>query len=84
MTKRLDYALRLVGILMTGAAGAILVLAPVIYDWALKGRYTDGFSVLPLTMAYCIWFGLLAMAVNYVWCAERPRAAWRQLRRASF
>jgi O-antigen/teichoic acid export membrane protein len=58
-------------------AVSILTLfgAPLVFDWALNGKYTDGWRVLPATMAYCVWFGLLTVFVNYLWCHERPGLA---------
>ncbi len=71
--QTLDSSLRLVALALTVAAAIGLLVAPGIFHWALDDKYTEGFRVLPLTMAYCIWFGLLGLAQNYIWCRER---AW--------
>jgi O-antigen/teichoic acid export membrane protein len=28
---------------------------------------------MPWTLAYCVWYGLLLVAQNYIWCAERMK-----------
>ena len=28
---------------------------------------------MPWTMTYCVWYSLLLLAQNYLWCAERAR-----------
>ena len=69
---RLSFALRLVSIATTTIAIGTLFFAPVIYGWMLQGEFEEGFDVLHVTLAYCIWYGLLTMAANYIWCHERP------------
>ena len=75
---RLSFALRLVGVAMTAIAVGTLIFAPVIFGWMLKGEFEAGFEVLHITLAYCIWYGLLTMAANYIWCHERPGACLRR------
>ena len=70
--SRLDFAIRLVAVAMTAVAVLTLAFAPVIFGWMLKGNFSEGFEVLHVTLAYCIWYGLLTLAANYIWCHERP------------
>ena len=58
--------------LFTGAV-AVLFVAPLLFNFALAGKFTAGLDQLPLTLAYCTWFGTIAVAQNYLWCAEK---AW--------
>jgi O-antigen/teichoic acid export membrane protein len=58
--------------LMLGGA-AILAVAPWLFGWAFAGKYAGGLAVLPLTLTYCVWFGVIGIAQNYLWCAERAR-----------
>jgi O-antigen/teichoic acid export membrane protein len=58
--------------LFTGAVG-VLLIAPLLFHFALAGKFTAGLDQLPLTLAYCTWFGTIAVAQNYLWCAEK---AW--------
>ena len=39
----------------------------------MGGRFAGGLEELPLTLVYCTWFGTVAVAQNYLWCAEK---AW--------
>jgi O-antigen/teichoic acid export membrane protein len=72
---RLGFALKLIGLAVTALSIAALLAVPVVFHWALKGKYAEGCRVLPAAMAYCVWFGLLTVAVNYLWCHERPSLA---------
>ncbi len=58
--------------LLTGSV-AVLAIAPLLFNFALAGKFTAGLDQLPLTLAYCTWFGTIAVAQNYLWCAEK---AW--------
>ena len=41
------------------------------FEGIFQGKYNDGLAVLPLTLVYCIWFGLAVVAQNYLWVAEK-------------
>jgi O-antigen/teichoic acid export membrane protein len=69
----LDVSLKQIALLLTFLAAVGLLVAPGVFAGFLHNRYAEGFRVLPLTMTYCIWFGLLGVAQNYLWCRER---AW--------
>ena len=71
--KSLDFALKTIALALTAIAAVALLVAPAIFGWALANKYSEGFRVLPMTMTYCIWFGLLPVAKNYLWCREK---AW--------
>jgi O-antigen/teichoic acid export membrane protein len=66
MLKLVTFAVMLGGV-------AILVVAPWLFGWAFEGKYAGGLAVLPLTLTYCVWFGVIGIAQNYLWCAERAR-----------
>ena len=51
----------------------VLLLSPLLFDWILQGRYSEGLSVLPLTLVYCIWFGLITVGQAYLWIAEKGK-----------
>ena len=38
-----------------------------------QGRYDEGLAVMPWTLTYCVWYSLLLVAQNYLWCAEKAR-----------
>jgi len=51
----------------------IILFAPFVFDTILEGRYDEGLSVLPMTLVYCIWFGLTCVAQNYLWVVEKGK-----------
>jgi len=71
VSDRLNLALKLAGLMMTGAGVAVLLGSPVLFGWALGGKYDGGLAVLPWTLAYCVWFALSVIAQNYLLCSER-------------
>jgi O-antigen/teichoic acid export membrane protein len=73
VSRRLNGCLKLTAWAFTATAIVVLLAAPLLFGWVLQGRYDQGLSVLPWTLTYCLWFSLVAVAQNYLWCAER---AW--------
>jgi O-antigen/teichoic acid export membrane protein len=56
------------------AAGVLaLCVAPLLFGVAFQGKFAQGQAILPWTLIYSIWFGLAAVAQNYLWCAEKAR-----------
>jgi polysaccharide transporter, PST family len=72
VVRRLNMVLKL--LLLSTFAGSVAVLfaAPWLFQVAFQNKFQGGLEVLPLTLAYCTWFGTIAVAQNYLWCAERP------------
>ncbi|MBN2023770.1 MAG: lipopolysaccharide biosynthesis protein [Pirellulales bacterium] len=70
---RLNLFLKLLAFTLSAGAVAILLAAPLLFDWALAGKFNDGREVLPPTLAYCIWFGMTLVSQNYLFCAEKAR-----------
>lgn len=73
VSRRVNLMLKLIAFgLMVGGA-MILLAAPVLFDTAYGGKYAPGRAVLPYALASCVWFGLIGIAQNYLWCAEKAR-----------
>src|SRR4030095_9083038 len=70
-SARLHFTLKLLGLSLLLGGAIILVTAPVLFDVAFHGKFRGGLSILPLTIAYCIWFGMARVAQKYLWCAEK-------------
>ena len=68
-------ALKAIGFLFTAGGAFVLAFSPLLFQGILQGRYDDGLSVLPLTLVYCTWYSLAVCGHDYLWCAERGRAA---------
>jgi len=71
--NQLRWTLKLMSLAFTAVGVAILVAAPFIFDTILQGRYEEGLSVLPMTLVYCIWFGLYTVGQDYLWVAEKGK-----------
>jgi O-antigen/teichoic acid export membrane protein len=71
----LRWAFKLTALGFTLGGVLILLVAPLLFDWILQGRYNDGLMVLPMTLVYCIWFGLYCVGQIYLWVAEKGKWA---------
>jgi O-antigen/teichoic acid export membrane protein len=71
--QQMNWSIKLMGISFTIAGISILMMAPFIFDTILQGRYDDGLAVLPMTLVYCIWFGLATVSQDYLWVAEKGK-----------
>ena len=71
--KQLMWALKLMCLAFTFGGIVIEMFAPFIFNTILEGRYGEGLQVLPMTMVYCIWFGLSCVAQNYLWVIEKGK-----------
>jgi O-antigen/teichoic acid export membrane protein len=72
VVRRLNMVLKMLLGSLFAASVATLFLAPLLFEFAFQNKFTSGLAVLPWTLAYCAWFGTIAVAQNYLWCAERP------------
>ena len=71
VSDRLNLVLKITCLVLLSAAAATLLGAPILFQFGFQNKYAAGLSVLPWTLAYCSWFGLFALAQNYLFCAER-------------
>ena len=53
---------------------AVLLIAPILFDTILHGRYDDGREILPYSLALYAWMTATYFSQYFVLCAERPRA----------
>ncbi|MFT5301036.1 MAG: PST family polysaccharide transporter [Mariniblastus sp.] len=74
-TKQLKWTVKLVSIAFTAGGVLVLLFSPILFDSILQGRYDDGLAILPLTLVYCIWFGLMSVSQDYLWVAEQGKWA---------
>ncbi len=73
VARRLNTMLKGLCFGTLAASAAVLILAPYLFNVAFEGKFAAGLAVLPCTLAYCTWFGMFAVAQNYLWCAEKAR-----------
>ncbi len=70
---RLNTVLKALDLSLFAASVVVLICAPFLFNTVLGGKFSGGLVQLPLTLVYCTWFGTIAVAQNYLWCAEK---AW--------
>ncbi|MGD9126479.1 MAG: oligosaccharide flippase family protein [Planctomycetia bacterium] len=70
---RLNLFMKLLTPFLTAGGIAVLIASPLIFDWALDGKYNDGLQILPMTLAYCIWSGMISVVTGYLLCAEKAK-----------
>jgi O-antigen/teichoic acid export membrane protein len=73
VSDRTNLVLKLTAFGMFAVGVVVLWFAPLLFHVAFEGRYDGGLRVLPWTLTYCVWYSLLIVAQNYIWCAERAR-----------
>ena len=72
VVRRLNLTLKLLLLSLVAGSVTTLFLGPLLFQVAFQNKFHGGLLVLPWTLAYCTWFGTIAVAQNYLWCAERP------------
>ena len=73
--KQLNWSFKLISVCFTATGIGILFTAPLLFDWVLQGRYNGGLAISPLTLVYRIGFGLMTVAQDYLWVAEKGKWA---------
>ena len=73
--RQLNWTIKLASICFTLGSIVLLLMSPILFEWILEGRYNDGLAVLPLTLVYCIWFGIHVIGQDYLWVAEKGKWA---------
>jgi O-antigen/teichoic acid export membrane protein len=71
--QRLNQAVKFLIVAFTFGSALVLLAAPLVFTWALRGKYDDGLAVLPGTLMYYVWYGTGAVANKYLLCAENAR-----------
>lgn len=69
--RRQALTLKVGSLVLTACGLLILLAAPLLFAWVLRGKYDQGLNVLPWTLTYCVWFSLIALGQNYLLCAEK-------------
>ncbi|MGI9518891.1 MAG: lipopolysaccharide biosynthesis protein, partial [Pirellulaceae bacterium] len=75
VSRQLGWTLKLMGIGFTVIGLGVLLLAPLLFDVILQGKFNGGLAVLPLTLVYCIWYSLVTVGQDYLWCREKGKWA---------
>lgn len=75
VSQQLRWTLKLMGLGFTFVGAGVLLVSPLLFDVVLQGKFNDGLAVLPLTLVYCIWYSLLTVGQDYLWCREKGKWA---------
>ena len=73
--SQLNWTIKLsaIGIMLVNVA--ILIVAPIMFETILQGRYGDGLALLPMAVVYCSWLSLMTVSQDYLWVIEKGRLA---------
>ncbi len=71
ISARLNLMIKLTGITLTAISALVLLGAPLLFGVLLRGQFQVGLEMLPLTLMYFAWFGIMCVARVYLWCAEK-------------
>ncbi|WP_417740153.1 lipopolysaccharide biosynthesis protein [Rosistilla oblonga] len=75
--RRVNLRLRKTLLLLSGAfafgSAVGMLIAPWMFNNLLDGRYTQALAVMPIAFVFCAWSGLIIVAENYLWCAEKGK-----------
>lgn len=71
VSLRLNLLLKLAGLGLVAAATALWFLSPLLFAWLLRDKFQAAPELLSLTLAYACLSGMVSIAKNYLWCAER-------------
>lgn len=75
VNRNINATLQLYGLGAYCAGIGVLLFSPLIFGWAMQGKYNDGLAVLPWTLALSVWGGLLTISLCQLRCAERAGIA---------
>jgi O-antigen/teichoic acid export membrane protein len=73
VSDRMNLVLKLTSLGMLAMSVVVLWASPLLFQVAFEGKYDAGRAVLPWTLAYCVWYAILIVAQNYIWCAEKMK-----------
>jgi PST family polysaccharide transporter len=73
VAAKLNLSIKVLGVGMFIGSAMVLLAGPLLFGWALHGKYDGGLAILPFTSTYCIWMALIPLVQMYLWCAERAR-----------
>ncbi len=71
--RRMNNVLTTMAIAFTGGSALALAAAPLLFQWGLGGRFSQGESILALSLVQTIWGSISLIASAYLMCAEKGR-----------
>ncbi len=73
VSDTMNLAMKLMALGVVGGSMVVLVLKPLLFQVAFRGKFDQGEAILHLALAGCAWSALIAFIQTYLWCAERAR-----------
>ena len=74
--SQMNLTVKLTSFGFTIFGALVLIFAPFLFDVVLLGRYSEGLSVLPFTMVYCLWYAMFLVSENYLWLLKKGKLAF--------
>ncbi|HEY5315614.1 MAG TPA: hypothetical protein VIK18_23990, partial [Pirellulales bacterium] len=71
VSSRMNLFLKTLGLAIFAIGVGVLLVAPLLFELVFHGKYDIGLTLLPLTIAYCLWNALGCVARTYLCCDER-------------
>lgn len=73
VSTRLNMVIKSMNLVMLAGGIVVLLVAPYLFEYAFRSKFTGGLEVLPWTLTYCMWCSMIPVLQNYLWCAENAR-----------
>ncbi len=73
VARSLRSSFAFVSLFFWGLSCAGMIVAPILFDQLLQGRYSDGLAIMPMALVHCSFATIAMILQNYFWCAERGR-----------
>ncbi|HMO15146.1 MAG TPA: oligosaccharide flippase family protein [Pirellulaceae bacterium] len=70
---QVSWTLKLTGLLITSFSVIVAMGSSFLFDTVLDGRYNAGLSVLPMTLTYCVWYSMVLVGQDYLWCRDKGK-----------
>ncbi len=75
VSQQLRWTLKLMGLGFTLLGVSVMLVSPLLFQVVLQNKFSGGLAVLPLTLVYCIWYSLVTVGQDYLWCREKGKWA---------
>ncbi len=73
VARSLRSSFAFVSLFFWGLSCAGMIVAPILFDQLLQGRYSDGLAIMPMALVHCS-FATIAMILQIISvCRTRPR-----------
>lgn len=75
IADRMRQVLASVSLAFSAISIGALLFAPVLFQYVLRGRYSEAHEILAIALSQCTWSSLSLLASTYLLCAEKGKQA---------